>query len=159
MEKASLAQSRCRSPTSPHYFTVSAFKPSMIKMRLHLLRIALVATATFTFTSHSQAGDACAEGFTLCAPRGATSERSPQIGSPAFERLFVDIVFSSLPPSSERSLVASSTSLCCHSTMSCLLMSNLEIPFCYDPFTTDYYLPDGSYGTVVCIHQKSFASI
>lgn len=128
-------------------------------MRLPFLRIAVLATTTLIFASHSQAGDACAEGFMLCAPHGATSERPPQIGTPAFESLFVDIVFSSLQASSKRSPVASSASLCCHSTMLCLLMSNLEIPFCYDPFTTDYYLPDRSYGTVVCIHQMSFASI
>jgi hypothetical protein len=28
-------------------------------------------------------------------------------------------------------------------------MANLQLPFCYDRFTTNYFLPDGSYGTVV----------
>jgi hypothetical protein len=28
-------------------------------------------------------------------------------------------------------------------------MANLAIPFCYDKFTTNYFLPDNSYGTVV----------
>lgn len=34
-------------------------------------------------------------------------------------------------------------------------MSSLAIPFCYDKFTTNYYLPDGSTGTVVGGSYKS----
>ncbi|TKA65110.1 hypothetical protein B0A49_08705, partial [Cryomyces minteri] len=30
----------------------------------------------------------------------------------------------------------------------CLLLANLNVPFCYDKFTTDYILPDGSYGQI-----------
>jgi hypothetical protein len=28
-------------------------------------------------------------------------------------------------------------------------MANLHIPFCYDKFTTNFFLPDGSFGTIV----------
>lgn len=122
----------------------------MIKMRFHLLRFAFIATTSFVFAYHGQAGDSCASGFTPCTPSGATSETTPQIGTPAFQGLFMDIVLSSLPTSSRRSSSPPSASLCCKASLSCLLMVNLEIPFCYDRFTTNYFLPDGSYGTVVC---------
>lgn len=124
----------------------------MIKMRLYLLRFAFIATTSFILAAHGQTGVSCTSGFTLCAPAGATSETTPRIGTPAFQNLFVDIVFSSLPSSSKKSLTSPSSpaSLCCRTLLSCVLMINLEIPFCYDQFTTDYFLPDGSYGTVVC---------
>lgn len=131
-------------------------------MRLHLLRSLFIATTALIVTSHGQDADSCTSGFTFCAPVGATSETTPQIGSPAFQTLFVDIVLSSLPSSSKRSSSSSSlsASLCCRSLLSCLLMVDLEIPFCYDKFTTDYYLPDGSYGLVVChIHSSRSFSV
>lgn len=34
-------------------------------------------------------------------------------------------------------------------------MAKLALPFCYDKFTTNYFLPDGSYGTVVGGAYKS----
>ncbi|KAE8442202.1 hypothetical protein EG329_003731 [Mollisiaceae sp. DMI_Dod_QoI] len=93
----------------------------------------------------------CDAGFTICSPPGATSAITPQIGSADFQNLFVDIVQSSLP-ASKRSLphfVRASTSLCCNAQLSCLTLTNLALPFCYDKFTTNYFLPDGSTGTVV----------
>ncbi|PSS25937.1 hypothetical protein M430DRAFT_25673 [Amorphotheca resinae ATCC 22711] len=121
-------------------------------MRLHQLAAAvLTANALGTAALRASNGD-CSAGFTLCTSSGATSNATPQIGTAEFQGLFVDIVSSSLP-SDKRFLsdrdTASQPSLCCISTLSCLTMATLEIPFCYDKFTTDYYLPDGSYGTVV----------
>ena len=90
----------------------------------------------------------CSSSFSLCAPPGATSNTTPQLGNPDFQNLFIDIISSSLP-SNKRSLsTAGTASLCCYSTLSCLLLSSLSLPFCYDRFTTNYYLPDGSYGTI-----------
>jgi hypothetical protein len=134
-----------------HYFMVSHPNLPMIKMRLHILRFAFIATTAFIFASRSQASDNCKAGFTLCAPPGATSETTPQIGTLAFQDLYEDIVFSSLPPSSKSSSSTSAASLCCTTSLSCVLMVDLEIPFCYDRFTTNYFLPDGSYGTVASI--------
>lgn len=120
-------------------------------MRLHILRFVFIASTAFIFASRSQASDNCVSGFTVCVPVGASCETTPQIGTSAFQGLFADIVLSSLPSSgssSKSSLSASSASLCCRTSLSCVLMANLEIPFCYDRFTTNYFLPDGSYGTV-----------
>jgi hypothetical protein len=96
--------------------------------------------------------DACSSGYTLCSPAGATSLNTPQIGSPEFLSLFVDIVSSSLPSSGNKRAAAANVnavSLCCNALLSCMLMSHLAIPFCYDRFTTNYLLPDSSAGTVV----------
>ena len=68
------------------------------------------------------------------------------------QELFVDLVDSSLPSgNSRRSVhgVQAIASLCCVSSLTCLTMSKLLIPFCYDRFNADYFLPDGSYGNVV----------
>lgn len=101
--------------------------------------------------------DTCADGYTVCAPEGATTTDTPQIGDAAFQHLFVDIVNSDLPSNDEKRHLSSrdSVSLCCVASLSCMSMSNLDLPFCYDSFTTNYFLPDGAYGTVVGGAYKS----
>jgi len=44
---------------------------------------------------------------------------------------------------------------CCLESTQCLLLQDYNVPFCYDKFTTSYFLPDGSYGT---ISNGSFSS-
>ncbi|KAL5317032.1 hypothetical protein ACEPPN_016085 [Leptodophora sp. 'Broadleaf-Isolate-01'] len=110
-------------------------------MLLRYLHLAL-----FTFSS-AKAAKSCADGYEICAPPGATSVNTPQIGSPDFQNLFINIVQPPLP--SNKRAEAGSASLCCNALLSCLVMSNLRIPFCYDRFTTNFFLPDGSHGTVV----------
>ncbi|KAK0101844.1 hypothetical protein ONS95_001342 [Cadophora gregata] len=110
------------------------------------------------FLSSTKASRDCAEGYSLCSPPGATSTTTPQILTPEFQTLFINIIQSSLPSnnnkrtnhdiSSSSQPSSSSPSLCCNVLLSCLLMSTTHIPFCYDRFTTNYFLPDGSYGTV-----------
>ncbi|KAH6673373.1 hypothetical protein B0J14DRAFT_430731, partial [Halenospora varia] len=96
----------------------------------------------------------CKTGFTLCSPKGATSTSAPQIGSSDFANLFNNLLSSSLPSSKrdvlpERDLSERATaSLCCVTSLSCLTLANMALPFCYDRFTTNFLLPDGSYGTV-----------
>ncbi|KAJ8059168.1 hypothetical protein OCU04_012142 [Sclerotinia nivalis] len=124
----------------------------------HQLLFAFIAPAVLAAPSilESRGGD-CRQGYTLCSPAGATNANTPQIGDSDFVNLFQDIVLSSLP-ANKRSLPSSSeasfeksdsASLCCVSSLTCLTMHSLSIPFCYDQFTTNYYLPDDSYGTVV----------
>lgn len=124
----------------------------MSRSTFHLILASLCATAIATLEDR----DACTTGFQLCSPPGATSASSstPQIGDPSFPTLFDDILLSKLPsststPNRQISLTAVTTtsSLCCNTLISCLLMPNLLLPFCYDEFTTNYHLPDGSYGT------------
>jgi len=109
---------------------------------------AIFATRTFASSSLDAEGD-CADGYLICSPPGATSATTPEIGTPDFQNLFVDIVQSSLPPSKRDLSGRGVSSLCCNELLSCLAMSTLALPFCYDRFTTNYFLPDGSHGTVV----------
>lgn len=123
----------------------------------HQLLFAFIAPAVLAAAPPTlQSRGDCQQGYTLCSPGGATTANTPQIGSSDFVNLFQDIVLSSLP-ASKRSFSSSeanidkrdSASLCCVSSLTCLTMHSLNIPFCYDRFTTNYYLPDDSYGTVV----------
>ena len=41
-----------------------------------------------------------------------------------------------------------SPSMCCAQGTSCLNLQGFNVPMCYDKFTTDYILADGSYGTI-----------
>lgn len=111
-----------------------------------------IGLCSLCLTSSLALATTCEDGYSICSPPGATSSITPQIGSSDFPSLFTDIVESFLPPSSEarkRSLKRDAASLCCNAQLSCLTLANLAIPFCYDRFTTNYFLPDGSFGTVV----------
>jgi hypothetical protein len=120
----------------------------MYHMRSAIFLMAMAAIAASS-PVNSDTTDGCASGYTLCAPADATTANVPQIGSADLEALFVDIIDSSLPTWKRHISSRSSASLCCVSSLTCLAMSSLHIPFCYDKFTTNYFLPDGSYGTIV----------
>lgn len=121
---------------------------------MHIRYFPFAFSISATFASSIPGRDTSCNGdYALCSPAGATSFDTPQLGSPEFLSLFADIVSSSLPSSSvsRRQILdtRAQSSLCCNAQLSCLVASNLAIPFCYDRFTTNYYLPDASFGTVV----------
>ncbi|PMD21324.1 hypothetical protein NA56DRAFT_645616 [Hyaloscypha hepaticicola] len=109
------------------------------------------ARATAASASSLNLNGDCNSGFVLCTPPGATSATTPQIGDAAFQNLFTDIVESSLPASKRSRSISDRAvaSLCCNALLSCLTITALGLPMCYDKFTTNYLLPDGSFGTVV----------
>ncbi|RDW91863.1 hypothetical protein BP5796_01257 [Coleophoma crateriformis] len=108
---------------------------------------ALLAPVALATPAYLEARDQCSTGYSVCAPAGATLD-VPQIGDPDFQNLYVDLVQSPLTHFKREPQAESSTVLCCNSSLDCLLMANLLIPFCYDKFTTNFHLPDGSYGTL-----------
>ncbi|KAL2060804.1 hypothetical protein VTL71DRAFT_8856 [Oculimacula yallundae] len=120
-------------------------------MQLQTILLALLGCLS------TQAASSCSKGYSICTPPGATSISTPQINTPEFPNLYTNILDSSLPrlklKRSEPS--AGTASLCCNALLSCLLMANVNIPFCYDKFTTNFFLPDGSYGTLVGGAYKS----
>jgi hypothetical protein len=107
----------------------------------------IFAALTIVVMPSLAAENNCPTGLTLCSPPGATNTHTPQIGSPDFENLYVDLLHSALPPA-KRASVDGIASLCCISSLSCLTMANLALPFCYDKFTTNFFLPDTSFGTL-----------
>ncbi|TKA62357.1 hypothetical protein B0A49_10671 [Cryomyces minteri] len=100
------------------------------------------------------ARDTCGSNYIACSPPGATSNRAPAVGS-GLASLYTDlltsvrgITFSSKRDVSSLGRRANSASVCCAQGTQCLLLANLNVPFCYDKFTTNYFLPDGSYGQI-----------
>ncbi|KAI9863737.1 MAG: hypothetical protein M1824_006334 [Vezdaea acicularis] len=103
---------------------------------------------------------ACQASYTACKPSGAKSTSSPPVGS-ALSSLFVDLLDSiqGVPNPSKRKREVDdiarvlgtrdiSSPICCAPTTLCLLLQEFDVPFCYDRFTTNYFLPDGSYGSI-----------
>ncbi|TVY18203.1 hypothetical protein LARI1_G003124 [Lachnellula arida] len=108
----------------------------------------LAVLAVFSFALPSLGATGCPTGLSLCSPLGATNSHTPQIGSPDFENLYTDLLHSPLPPSKRSRSEEGTASLCCITSLSCLAMPTLALPFCYDKFTTNFFLPDTSFGTL-----------
>ncbi|MCJ1382466.1 hypothetical protein MMC17_005579 [Xylographa soralifera] len=100
----------------------------------------------------------CGNSDSQCSPSGATSTTVPELG-PGLSSLYVGLLHSinGISAASRRStpdemnaLVRRSASLnfCCADGTDCLVLQSFTIPFCYDRFTTNFFLPDGSYGTI-----------
>ncbi|CAG8961065.1 hypothetical protein HYFRA_00002607 [Hymenoscyphus fraxineus] len=107
--------------------------------------VSIFASAIALATPALTAGT-CQTGYTICSPSGATSSNTPSITSPQFPSLLQDLLASPLPPLNKRA--DGTASLCCVSSLSCLTLANLAVPFCYDKFTTNFVLPDNSFGTI-----------
>ncbi|TVY23814.1 hypothetical protein LHYA1_G007571 [Lachnellula hyalina] len=108
----------------------------------------LSALAVCSFALPSLGATGCPTGLSLCSPPGATNSHTPQIGSPDFENLYTDLLHSPLPLSTRSGAEDGTASLCCITSLSCLAMPTLALPFCYDKFTTNFFLQDTSFGTL-----------
>lgn len=107
--------------------------------------------------------DACQTGYFTCAPEGSTTTSVPKIGDATFRQLYINLINTDLPNGASTRRTRSKgvqergagASLCCQESTLCYNLNALSIPFCYDKFTTNYFLPDGSYGN---IHFGSYTS-
>ncbi|CAF9930445.1 hypothetical protein IMSHALPRED_008175 [Imshaugia aleurites] len=107
---------------------------------------------------------ACSSSYTACNPKGAATTNEPPIGT-GISSLFVDVVdtLDSANLAKREAgqgtgvLVtrASGGGLCCAEGTICLLLQDFELSFCYDNYTTNFFLPGGSYGQV---HDGSYTS-
>ncbi|MCJ1417554.1 hypothetical protein MMC32_003898 [Xylographa parallela] len=118
----------------------------------------LVLPSYAVLASHLEKRQDCGSNDSQCSPSGASSTTVPELG-PGLSSLYVDLLHSinGISAASQRStpdgmgvLVQGSASLnfCCANGTDCLVLQGLNVPFCYDRFTTNFYLPDGSYGTI-----------
>ncbi|KAL2042482.1 hypothetical protein N7G274_004975 [Stereocaulon virgatum] len=99
----------------------------------------------------------CTKSYTVCSPKGASTTNEPAVGS-ALSSVFVDIVHTVNENKNQRRdkyrdgnelrVRASGGSLCCVDGTQCLLLQGYSLPFCYDNYTTNYYLPGGSHGQI-----------
>ncbi|KAI4250916.1 MAG: hypothetical protein L6R42_008571 [Xanthoria sp. 1 TBL-2021] len=104
----------------------------------------------------------CAKNYNKCDPKGADSTEPPAVGS-ELSALYADLVNSVngatklrrdfLQPRDELTSFLeprASANLCCADGTQCLLLQGLiSLPFCYDNYTTNYFLPGGSTGQIV----------
>ncbi|MCJ1284637.1 hypothetical protein MMC26_003972 [Xylographa opegraphella] len=100
----------------------------------------------------------CGGSDSQCSPAGASSTTVPNLG-PGLSTLYVDLLHSinGISAASRRSASeelnvlgrrSGSLNFCCANGTDCLVLQGFAIPFCYDRFTTNFFLPDGSYGTI-----------
>ncbi|MCJ1298708.1 hypothetical protein MMC08_001498 [Hypocenomyce scalaris] len=124
---------------------------------LFLTSIACIISTANANPAKLEARQDCGSNYSKCSPSGATTTNIPAVGG-ALSGLYVDVLdsingvkFSKrgaqelAGPLGKR---ASSATVCCADGTTCLTLANIDAPFCYDHFTTNFYLSDGSYGTL-----------
>ncbi|KAF1832404.1 hypothetical protein BDW02DRAFT_571047 [Decorospora gaudefroyi] len=83
-----------------------------------------------------------------CQPQGATSLTPPSVGT-ELSSLYTDILSSIKGISfDKRSVQARAEGFCCRKSLDCVNVQNINVPICYDKFTTNFLFPDNSYGSV-----------
>jgi hypothetical protein len=79
-----------------------------------------------------------------CNPQGATDTKPPLIG-PQMDSLFIDVLQSVRDIRFNKRwadlLLARKNAFCCAENLDCVNVLNLNIPMCYDKFTTHYAFP------------------
>jgi hypothetical protein len=81
-----------------------------------------------------------------CQPQGATGMSPPTDLSSLYTDVLGSVKNIKFP---NRSLDSRADSgFCCRASLDCVNVNNLNIPMCYDKFTTNYAFPDGSYGSL-----------
>lgn len=122
-------------------------------MSLKYFTIALAATAAAAPGSPFKALEAQASNDNPCQPcqpSGATGNNPPAVGSD-LSSLYTDVLNSvkGISFNTKRSLTPRADSgFCCVASLNCVNVQSLNIPMCYDKFTTNFKFPDGSYGSL-----------
>ncbi|OAG03721.1 uncharacterized protein CC84DRAFT_1165908 [Paraphaeosphaeria sporulosa] len=115
-------------------------------MSLRLISLAFIASALAT-PLEKLARDAC----NACNPSGATGTNPPSIGTD-LSSLYTDVLASvkdiHFRARSADSVEARDGGFCCAETLDCVNVQNLNIPMCYDKFTTNFAFADRSYGSL-----------
>ncbi|KAL9599428.1 MAG: hypothetical protein Q9219_003865 [cf. Caloplaca sp. 3 TL-2023] len=126
------------------------------------LSSAAILTIAVVAASNLEARAGCADNYSKCSPKGASSTNTPIVGTD-LAPLYTDLLNSvSGAKKSKRELLEirdelkllletrdSSTNLCCADATLCLPLQGLNLPFCYDNYTTNFYLPGGANGQIV----------
>ncbi|KAK7513073.1 hypothetical protein IWZ03DRAFT_45052 [Phyllosticta citriasiana] len=106
----------------------------------------------------------CGKNMQVCSPSGATTSHLPSLG-PDLSSLYVDLLSTVDGVHFAAKRHANSdddddndddkdetVAFCCSAATSCLLLSSStcpgKIPICYDKYTTNFVLPDGTTGTI-----------
>jgi hypothetical protein len=116
-------------------------------MSLKAIFLGLLAASVQTASAKAVARDNCK----LCSPQGATGSTPPAFGSD-LKNLYTDLLASvkdiHFRKRNTDSIIQRDDAFCCHESLDCVNVQSLNIPMCYDKFTTNYKFPDGSYGSL-----------
>ncbi|KAL8673631.1 MAG: hypothetical protein Q9168_001937 [Polycauliona sp. 1 TL-2023] len=131
--------------------------PSLLQTCRGVAFLAIVATSG---SVRLEPRASCSDKYSKCNPKGADATVPPAIGTD-LASLYADLVNSVNGPAKLRrdftpardvpSVLEprASANLCCADGTQCRLLQNLKLPFCYDNYTTNYFLPGGSTGQIV----------
>ncbi|OCL08653.1 hypothetical protein AOQ84DRAFT_267913, partial [Glonium stellatum] len=121
------------------------------------LSLAILISAVCCTSLNVVVRDGCGTNYVSCSPSGANSMTSPNVG-PDMSSFYSDLLDSvagihflkrELDAIDEAPIEKrGSPSMCCAQGTSCLSLHGFNVPMCYDKFTTNYILADGSYGTI-----------
>ena len=117
-----------------------------MSLKLLSLALAVVATASsFEPMAKATDDDPCEP----CQPQGASSLSPPSVGTD-LSSLYANILTSVKDINfGKRSVHArQSEGFCCRKSLDCVNVQNINVPICYDKFTTNFLFPDNSYGQV-----------
>jgi hypothetical protein len=90
-----------------------------------------------------------------CQPQGATGSAPPAIGSD-LKSLYANVLGSVKDIKIQgRSVSSRASGFCCRASLDCVNVQNLNIPMCYDKFTTNFAFTDGSYGSLTTGEYQS----
>lgn len=122
-------------------------------MSLKLFTLALAAIASATPLENIMQKASNDDPCEPCRPQGATGTNPPAFGSD-LSSLYTNILSSvkdiKLPNKkrSVSSLESRQTTFCCRASLDCVNVQSLNVPMCYDKFTTNYAFSDNSYGSL-----------
>ncbi|KAK8151890.1 hypothetical protein IWX90DRAFT_418585 [Phyllosticta citrichinensis] len=104
----------------------------------------------------------CGKNMQVCSPSGATTSHLPSLG-PDLSSLYADLLstvdgvhfakrHAKNDDNDDDDDNDDTVAFCCSAATSCLLLSSTscpgKIPICYDKYTTNFVLPDGTTGTI-----------
>lgn len=119
-----------------------------MSLRLLTLALATVAYASPLESPNKASNDDPCE---PCQPKGATGTAPPSIGSD-LSSLYINVLRSvkgiDFQQRSIASLEGRESGFCCRASLDCVNVQSLNIPMCYDKFTTNFAFADGSYGSL-----------
>jgi hypothetical protein len=131
------------------------------KFKSHAMRLSIAVSGLISCLVVVEAASAklnkrkdCAPNFTSCQPSGSSRTTLPPAGSD-LSTLFGSLLTSVKGIRAKRDGAVSaelskrdSPRICCADGTRCLNLADFNIPFCYDRFTTNFVLADGSSGTL-----------
>lgn len=119
-----------------------------MSLRLFTIALATVASASpFQPLNKATTDDPCEP----CQPQGASAMTPPAVGSD-LDSLYTDLLASVKNikfDNGKRSVIARADStFCCRQSLDCVNAQGINVPMCYDKFTTNFAFPDGSHGSL-----------